>query len=658
MGLFDNRIAYKPFEYPEYVTQGWLPQNLVHWVHTRISMQRDLKDWNERLTPVERYIVENVLLAFAQTETAVEDYWVNKVYKWFPKYEIKNMAVAFGSMEANHAEAYSYLNETLGLEDFKGFLLDPILAKRFAFLINTKADYTPEELKVNPEARKDIAKSLAIFSAFAEGVALYSSFAVLYSFSRAPRGMLIGMGTQMKYSVKDECYSADTEVLTSDGWVRFDKLTDDKNLAQYNMESKEISFVKPSRLVVKDYEGELINFTGEKYSIDGLVTSEHDMVFKYDYHSSYRKVKAKDLKLSPKARVPVAGYKIMGSRTNMSALEKFRVATQADAFISTRYTGELVGTIPVIFTFSKERKIKRLVDILNQLGYTYTQKLQPLTENQPNKKQQTKFVVNVPVEVNIAKNFDWINLADITNTWVDDFVEELSHWDGSVLKNCSYIYYSSTESVNLDKIQAVCTLGGYFTTRSIQKDDRSETYNDIYRLYIHKTDYKRLGCVSAKNTFYKGKVYCATVPEGTLVTRRNGKPLIAGNCLHSKMGCKLFNHLCEEYSLLRQEVKSEILQAAELVINLEHKFIDKLFAKGDLINLKCKDLKNFITQRANEKLNELGYEGTYFDYDKESADELKWFYMMANGETHTDFFATRPTEYTQIGAEENWEDIF
>ena len=26
MGLFDERVAYKPFEYPEYYTEGWLKQ--------------------------------------------------------------------------------------------------------------------------------------------------------------------------------------------------------------------------------------------------------------------------------------------------------------------------------------------------------------------------------------------------------------------------------------------------------------------------------------------------------------------------------------------------------------------------------------------------------------------------------------------------------
>lgn len=47
MGLFDKRIAYKPFEYSEYYTEGWLKQAQAFWLHTEISMQGDIKDWKE-----------------------------------------------------------------------------------------------------------------------------------------------------------------------------------------------------------------------------------------------------------------------------------------------------------------------------------------------------------------------------------------------------------------------------------------------------------------------------------------------------------------------------------------------------------------------------------------------------------------------------------
>ena len=191
MGLFDNRVEYKPFEYPEYYTEGWLKQAQAFWLHTEISMSGDVKDWNERLTDKEKSLVGNILLGFAQTECAVSDYWTQKVVGWFPKHEIQQMAMMFGSQETIHAVAYSYLNETLGLEDFKAFLHEPATAKRFENLVAYEGN-----------SPRGIASSLAIFSAFAEGVSLYSAFAVLYSFQM--RNLLKGIGQQMKWSVRDE----------------------------------------------------------------------------------------------------------------------------------------------------------------------------------------------------------------------------------------------------------------------------------------------------------------------------------------------------------------------------------------------------------------------------------------------------------------------
>ena len=202
MGLFDERVEYKPFQYPQYYNDGWLKQMQAFWLHTEIPMQNDVKDFRENLTDAERNLVGNILLGFAQTETAVGDYWTGMVTKWFPKHEIKQMAMAFGSQETIHAAAYSYLNETLGLDDFKAFLHEPSTAARFENLVNTKAGYDHNVLKISPKGRQDVARSIAVFSAFAEGVALYSSFAVLYSFQM--RNLLKGIGQQMKWSVRDE----------------------------------------------------------------------------------------------------------------------------------------------------------------------------------------------------------------------------------------------------------------------------------------------------------------------------------------------------------------------------------------------------------------------------------------------------------------------
>jgi ribonucleoside-diphosphate reductase beta chain len=133
--------------------------------------------------------------------------------------------------------------------------------------------------------------------------------------------------------------------------------------------------------------------------------------------------------------------------------------------------------------------------------------------------------------------------------------------------------------------------------------------------------------------------------------------------LHSKMGCTLFRHMCEEYPTLLESVRDEIQTAAKLMVEMELKFIDKMFEMGNLENLNAVDLKEFIKQRANEKLAELGYNPMpggdfYFEVDKESSSKLEWFYHLTGGVTWTDFFAMRPTDYSKAGEGEDWGDIF
>lgn len=186
-----ERLNFMPFEY-QWAYDYWFQQQNVHWMFQEINMQSDIKNWHEDLSEDEKKVIGNILKGFAQTETAVNDYWTQKVTRWFPVPEIKMMAVTFGSFETIHARAYSYLNEILGLDDFKSFLGDEATMERLDQLINISDDSSLEE----------IAMSLAIFSALAEGVSLFSQFAILLSFK--VKDKLQGIGQQMMWSCRDE----------------------------------------------------------------------------------------------------------------------------------------------------------------------------------------------------------------------------------------------------------------------------------------------------------------------------------------------------------------------------------------------------------------------------------------------------------------------
>ena len=198
--LLKERIVYKPFEYPE-AHDYWLKQHQAHWLHTEVPMMSDINDWKQNLTETEKNIVGSILKGFAQTETVVNDYWTGLVTKWFRKPEIIAMATTFGAMETIHAEAYSLLNETLGLDNFSEFLEDETTMAKIENLMNVRDSFG------EGKNWHEIAKSLAIFSAFTEGVNLFSSFAVLLSFKM--RNKLKGVGQIVEWSIRDESMHSD-----------------------------------------------------------------------------------------------------------------------------------------------------------------------------------------------------------------------------------------------------------------------------------------------------------------------------------------------------------------------------------------------------------------------------------------------------------------
>ena len=199
--LLEERIVYKPFEY-QTAFDFWLAQQQAHWLHTEVPMMSDVNDWKQNLSETEKNIIGSILKGFAQTETVVEEYWSTLVTKWFPKPEIKMMAIGFGANETIHAEAYSLLNEELGLDDFSEFLEDETTMAKIGGLMEVNAD-----MQTGEHSLHEIARSLAIFSAFTEGVNLFSSFAILLSFKLENK--LKGVGQIVEWSIRDESLHSD-----------------------------------------------------------------------------------------------------------------------------------------------------------------------------------------------------------------------------------------------------------------------------------------------------------------------------------------------------------------------------------------------------------------------------------------------------------------
>lgn len=188
------RLVYRPFRYPE-AFEYFTKQAMAHWVPTEVSMAGDIRDYNQNLTEVEKTVVIKILRLFTTIEIDAEEYWSGHVAKWFPHPEIQQMASQNGGMEAIHIWAYDYLSQSLDLplSEYEAFLKDPAM--------KAKKERLGDVLS-KTETLADKALSLAVFSAFTEGVSLFSSFAILMSFSRF--GKLKGVANIVAWSVRDE----------------------------------------------------------------------------------------------------------------------------------------------------------------------------------------------------------------------------------------------------------------------------------------------------------------------------------------------------------------------------------------------------------------------------------------------------------------------
>ena len=188
--ITEPRLFYKPFEYQQ-AFDFYKDQHRAHWLADEVPLASDLNDWKLKLNEPEKNLIGNILKSFAQTEVHVNDYWSTKVSIWFPKPEIQAMARCFADFESIHAEAYARLNEELGLDDFQAFLEDETSRSKIERLVELPGDTLEEK-----------AISLAIFSAFTEGVNLFSSFAILMSFQL--RNLMKGTAQIVEWSVRDE----------------------------------------------------------------------------------------------------------------------------------------------------------------------------------------------------------------------------------------------------------------------------------------------------------------------------------------------------------------------------------------------------------------------------------------------------------------------
>jgi len=197
--LTDERTYFKPFNYP-WAYDAWLKHEQAHWLHTEVPMAEDVKQWKKTLTPQEKTFLTNIFRFFTQGDIDVAGGYVNNYLPYFPQPEVRMMLMGFAAREALHIAAYSHLIETLGLPEttYNQFLEYQAMKDKHDFVT---------EIASKNSTKENTAAHIATFSAFTEGMQLFSSFIMLLNFPR--HGLMKGMGQIVTWSIVDETMHAE-----------------------------------------------------------------------------------------------------------------------------------------------------------------------------------------------------------------------------------------------------------------------------------------------------------------------------------------------------------------------------------------------------------------------------------------------------------------
>jgi len=128
--------------------------------------------------------------------------------------------------------------------------------------------------------------------------------------------------------------------------------------------------------------------------------------------------------------------------------------------------------------------------------------------------------------------------------------------------------------------------------------------------------------------------------------------------LHAMIGIKIINTIKEEHpELFDDELEQKIIYEAKEAIKYECQIIEWIVNGYDHEKLNSNLLKEFIKNRMNESLKKIGYDSV-FDVDEETISKTSWFDEQVLGNNMTDFFHSRPVEYSKYAQSFTEEDLF
>lgn len=401
------------------------------------------------------------------------------------------------------------------LKDFRERFLNELFPVKAELELDLEANRRHKVLGISPqEALDKLQKELRSY-----GAIRFTNSEATTPAIKQYRNLLLLAKLGSVNLIVDECYTPDMEVMTNEGWIRFDQLTNDMLVGQFDTSTEEITFVKPIRYIKKYYQGEIYNFNSGR-AIDMSVTPNHLMTM---YHQRGEYIKVKPNEVNTSHRFPLVGKGKINNLHKMTNKLRLALAIQADGTL--RKNGVEIG-------LSKPRKIVELLNIFKALN------LSPNSWVDSQNKTFWYISHKDLLDIKVSKNlYDILpNITEVDYIFAREVLTEIVKWDGSIDKTRPNIYrFTCKYKHNVDLVNQYAVLAGY-RTHTVYNPKAGYTggwYVTWNKTGISKAQLSTLNSSTnplRTTSYYDGYVYCIEVPTGSFMLRRNGYVMVGGNC--------------------------------------------------------------------------------------------------------------------------------
>ncbi len=413
------------------------------------------------------------------------------------------------------------------------------------------------------------------------------------------------------------CFDQNTEILTNNGWRTIDTIQKWDRPYSYNIEKDIIELDTLKEIIIRPFDG--ILYYASNQHVEYAVTDEHRMLVRNEVHRYKRKTSteltekakkyfdslktenykyhielAKDV-YKKRRYFKCAGFSDCKNEYDINIL-RLCMATIADGFLTfkqDRFHG--IG-----FNLVKERDKSELEDILENLGIHYTKRFSTQHLRQGTDNVYTYFINSK----NSKEIYEIIGKNKKIPKWFLSLKPEILHqliityakFDGSLntrKKEHSSITIFSKDEENIDRLQIMCIFCNLRCVKKTFKKMESNikgckfTMDKFFHLYITQSrSESRVNEDLHRRFYYNGKVWCISTKNGTVITRRNGKISIQGNCLYEAadltLGTKNRNKIL--FSVIYRMIKEGKIKVGQLIDEYNYSWVHVSMPRAKKIN--------------------------------------------------------------------------